>query len=100
MSQTYVSASDRDIRRTAERSARFHRGHLLLALTSILGILVVGLAYAGRLSGFGQAADSQQSVHVTNLNTVSNSKELEPLFERLFANTADRRFAAQNLFDF
>src|SRR5262249_57544439 len=39
-------------------------------------------------------------VSIVNLNSVSDSKDLEPMLERLFANPTDRRFAAQGLFDF
>jgi cell division protein FtsW (lipid II flippase) len=45
-------------------------------------------------------SSSQHSGQVTNLNTVSDSKQLEPLLEGLYLNTADRRFAAENLFRF
>ena len=75
-------------------------GHLLLALTSVVGMLVLGLAHAGRLSAYGLSRSSQQAGQVTNLNTVSDSKQLEPLLERLSLNAADRGFAAQNLFRF
>src|SRR5215510_11069526 len=112
MSWSYTSASDRDSQRAAHRSARLHTGHLLLALTSVVAMLVLGLAYAGRLSSFGwgsgtcfisltcQTPNLQQTANLTNLNTVSDSKELEPLLERVFANAADRRFAAKGLFEF
>src|SRR5438128_2363751 len=100
MSRTYTSASDRDSRLAARRTARFHRGHALLALTSIVGMLVIGLAYAGRISGLDLSQPSAQRRPVTDLNTVSDSKKLEPLLEPVFPNAADRRFAAQGLFDF
>jgi cell division protein FtsW (lipid II flippase) len=57
-----------------------------LALTSIVAMLIIGLAYAGRIQ-----TSLQQPAHVIDLNTVSSSKELEPLLDR---------HAAQVLFDF
>ena len=85
MSRTCVSASERDSRRT-DRTGRLHTGHIVLALTSVVAMLVIGLAYAGRLQ-----TSRQQPVRVIDLNTVSSSKELESILERP---------AAQALFDF
>src|SRR5215510_15930263 len=93
MSQTYTSASDREFR-------YLRRGHFTLALTSLVAMLVIAFAYAGRISTLGLSDSSQQRVRLANLNTVTDSKELEPVLERLFANPVDRRSAAQNLFDF
>src|SRR5690348_12701625 len=83
MSRTSVSASERDSRRT-HRTGGLHTGHIVLALTSVVAMLVIGLAYAGRIN-------TQSVAHVINLNTVSSSKELEPLLEHQ---------TAQDLFDF
>ena len=82
MSRTYTSASDRD---TKTATTRFPTGQLLLALTSIIGMLVLATAY------FGVSRSSPPAADLINLNTVSDSKKLEPLLER---------FAAQQLFDF
>src|SRR5215468_5830295 len=92
MSRTCVSASERDSRRT-DRTGGLHPGHIVLALTSLVAMLVIGLAYAGRIN-------TQQAAHVINLSTVSSSKELEPLLERLFTDPVERKSAAQSLFDF
>ena len=85
MSRTCVSASERDSRRT-DRTGGLHTGHIALALTSVVAMLVIGLGYAGRIQTF-----RQQPAHVIDLNSVSSSKELEPLLERQ---------TAQALFDF
>src|SRR5262245_37482740 len=100
MSRTYTSASDREFRWAADRAAHVHIGHFLLAMTSLVAMLLIGLAYAGRTSTSGLTGSSQRPVLFTNLNTVSDSKELEPSLEHLIANPTDRRFAAQSLFDF
>jgi cell division protein FtsW (lipid II flippase) len=84
MSSTYVSVSERDSRRVA--MDRFHTGHLVLALTSVVAMLIIGLAYAGRTQ-----TSTQQTSRVIDLNTVSSSKELEPLLDRP---------ASQALFEF
>src|SRR5262245_17474516 len=85
MSHTYVSVSERDSRR-GDSTGRLCTGYLVWALTSIVAMLVIGLAYAGRLQ-----TSLQKPAHVIDLNAVSSSKELEPLVERP---------AAQDLFDF
>src|SRR5690348_3448145 len=85
MSRTFVSASERDSRST-KRTGGLHNGHIVLALTSLAAMLVIGLAYAGRIQ-----MSQQQPAHVIDLNTVSSSKELEPLLEHQ---------AALALFDF
>jgi cell division protein FtsW (lipid II flippase) len=85
MSRTVVSASERYSRRS-HRTRGLHTGHIVLALTSVVAMLIIGLAYAGRIQ-----TSPQQPAHVIDLNTVSSSKELEPLLDRK---------AAQALFDF
>jgi cell division protein FtsW (lipid II flippase) len=100
MSQTYTSASDREFRWAGDRAPHLRTGHFILALTSLVAMLVIAFAYAGRTTTLGLSGSSQQRVRLIDLNTVSNAKELEPVLERLFAHPADRRFAAQSLFDF
>src|SRR5262245_14561076 len=100
MSLTYTSASERDSRQITAGNARLRSGHLLLALTSVVALLVLVFAYWGRLAASDSSRSSQPVVHLTNLNTVSHSKELEPVLEHVFANPADRRVAAQGLFEF
>src|SRR5262245_32989894 len=99
MTQTYTSASDREFRWAADRVAHLRMGPFILALTSLVAMLVIAFAYAGRSTTLGLSA-SVQPVRLIDLNTVTDSKELEPVFERLYANPADRRSAAQGLFDF
>jgi cell division protein FtsW (lipid II flippase) len=100
MSQTYTSASDREFRWAGDRAPHLRTGHFILALTSLVAMLVIAFGYAGRTTTLGLSGSSQQRVRLIDLNTVSNAKELEPVLERLFAHPADRRFAAQSLFDF
>ncbi len=72
----------------------------MLVITSILAALVIGLAYSGRVAAQRYAESSQRAVSPTNLNAVTDSKELEPLFEPIFTNALDRRFAAERLLEF
>jgi cell division protein FtsW (lipid II flippase) len=97
VTRTYISASDRDSKRYANLNARFHFGHLLLALTSIVSMSVIALTYVGRLHAFDASAQPAQTI---NLNGVTASKELEPALDRVFTDIADRQFAAHALFDF
>jgi len=99
MSTTYTSASNRDLRRKAIEPSRF-RGEFILVVTSLIATLVLGLAYAGRTSESRLAPSSQSPVRLIDLNTVSNSNEIEPALEPVFANPADRKVAARRLLDF
>src|SRR5262249_9141700 len=100
MSLTYTTASDRDQRRIGQNSTQLRTGHLLLLLTSMVAPLVLVLAYQGRRSTSDLLRSTQPAVEVTNLNTVSDAQELEPVLEHLFVNPDDRKFTAQGLFDF
>jgi cell division protein FtsI/penicillin-binding protein 2/cell division protein FtsW (lipid II flippase) len=66
----------------------------------VVATLVLVFAYQGQRSTSDLLRSSQRGVQVTNLNNVSDPKELEPVLEHLFVNPADRQFAAQGLFDF
>ena len=100
MGVTYVSASDRDASRNADTGRRLGERHLVLVITSILAALAIGLSYGGRLAAERHAESSQEPARVTNLNAVSNAQELEPLFDPIFTNAHDRRFAAERVLEF
>jgi cell division protein FtsW (lipid II flippase) len=97
MTSTYVSASERDSKRSASLNVRLHSGYLVLALTSVISMFVIGLAYAGRLRAFDASPQPAQTI---NLNAVQDSKALEPALERAFTNAPERQAAAHALFDF
>src|SRR5262252_3661581 len=69
MSQTYTSVSDREFR-AADRAAHLRIGPFMLALTSLVAMLVIAFAYAGRISTLGLSDSSQQRVRLANPNTV------------------------------
>ena len=100
MGVTYTSATDRDARRHVDRARRLGEDHLLLALTSVIAMLAIALAYSGRVAARGPSASSRPAAPAINLNTVADARELEAAFEPVFASTSDRRFAASHLFQF
>jgi cell division protein FtsW (lipid II flippase) len=100
MTLTYTAAAERDTRRTRQRARVFGVSDLLFVATSCVALSAIGLAYAGRLRVF-DAADAQHAgVRTVDLNTVSNAAEIEPAVAVVFANAADRRFAAVELLRF
>src|SRR5262245_36170629 len=100
MGVTYVSAAARDERRNADSDRCLGERHLVLVITSILAAFSIGLSYAGRLAAERYAESSRHPAHVINLNVVTDSQEIEPLFDPMFANALDRRFAAERLLEF
>ena len=97
MGVTFTSATERDSRRRAD-SARYPIAHqLLLALTSVVAMMAIGLSYSGRVRSNNEP-ESRRSQ--TNLNTVADSHALEPALGAIFANAVDRRFAAAHLFEY
>ena len=100
MGVTYVAATVRDARRIADNGRRLGERHLVLVITSIVAVLAIGLSYGGRLAAQRSVESSQPAARLTNLNAVTDSQELEPLFDPIFANAVDRRFAAARLLEF
>ena len=98
MGVSHVSAADRDVRRKADSTRRLAERHLMLATTTIVCVLAIGLSYCGKLRAHALAESSE--ARLTNLNSVMRSEELERPFELIFADASDRRFAARRLFEF
>jgi cell division protein FtsW (lipid II flippase) len=99
MGLTYVSAAVRDAQRRTDTSRRLSERHLVLVITSVVAALAIALSYNGRLEAQQHAAASQQAVRPLNLNTVPDSRQLEPLFAPIFTNAVDRRFAAERVLE-
>jgi cell division protein FtsW (lipid II flippase) len=95
-----TSAAERDTRRTRRRARMFGASDLLLLATSGVALLAISLAYAGRLRVFDTSATSRPDVRTVNLNTVAEAAAIEPALAAIFGDTADRRFAAGELFRF
>ena len=100
MGVTYVSGAVRDSRLNACVARRLSHAHASLALTSTVVILAIALSYSGRLKAPAFAQSAERNTRLINLDTVANSREFEPLLVPLFANAADRRFAAGRLVQF
>lgn len=96
MTTTYIPASARD-RGTSHRDARrLTAHHLLLMLTTVVAVAAVALADAGRRHTQVAPAGGA-GVPPIDLNHVTDVRDLEPAFGRVFADAADRRFAAEQL---
>ena len=100
MTVTYTSAADRDTVRTRQRAGVFGVSDLLMWATSCVALVAIGLASTGRSRVFEASEKQHADVRIVNLNTVSDAAEIEPAMGALFANGADRRFAARELFRF
>src|SRR5688500_5373574 len=100
MTATYMSAAERDARRTRQRARVFTLPDLLMLATSCVALFAISLAYTGRLRVFEASETLGGDVRIVNLNTVSDAAEFEPAVAAIFANAADRRFAARELFRF
>jgi cell division protein FtsW (lipid II flippase) len=92
---TVTSATERDRARRARILFRPGRREGLLAGTSLVAILAIGLAFAGRM----QTADRLHQSPI-DLNAVASSSELEPALAAAFTDAADRRVAALHLYGY
>ena len=97
MSTTFTPAIDRDRLHHVRRSAQPDRHQLLLVLASVVAVMAIGLSYAGRTRVSGLAVSAGP---VTNLNAVTDARELERALEPAFSSVSDRRFAAAQLLAF
>ncbi|OLD13254.1 MAG: hypothetical protein AUJ01_15340 [Acidobacteria bacterium 13_1_40CM_3_65_5] len=102
MAVTYTPAAERDRRRERRRAIRVGRADVVLLAVSSVAALAIGLAYSGRLRAFelSERERARTSVQIVNLNTVAAPTDVEPLMGLLFANAADQRVAARELFQF
>src|ERR1700730_742155 len=100
MTVTYTSAAERDTLRTGRRARLPGVSDLLMLATSSVALFAISLAYTGRLRVFEASETHHADVRIVNLNTVSDAAEIEPAVAAIFANPADRRFAARELFRF
>jgi cell division protein FtsW (lipid II flippase) len=96
VSTTFTPAVERDRQQRLQRATAQPQGHLhLLALTSVVAAMVIGLSYAGRTRAADTGAWSAESA--VNLNTVTDAGMLERALEPVFPSADDRRFAATQL---
>jgi cell division protein FtsW (lipid II flippase) len=100
MTVTYTSAADRDTRRTRRHARLFGVADALMWATSCVALLAISLAYTGRFRVFEASEAQHAGIRLVDLNTVTDAAEIEPALAAVFANAADRRFAAHELLRF
>jgi cell division protein FtsW (lipid II flippase) len=100
MSVTYVSASDRDGWLAVDRARRVDGRHALLAVTSFISLIAMMVSYSGRLTADASADSSQESVGLTNLNTIDEPTDLASLLGRVFPDASERSSAQTTLYQF
>ena len=94
MALTYVPAIERDAQRAFELARRLDVRHVLLAVTSLVALLAIGLAYSGRI----RAPVTTSSP--INLNVLKDAAAIESAIEPAFPSPGDRRRAASQLYRF
>jgi cell division protein FtsW (lipid II flippase) len=92
MGVTYTTASTRDARRRTRTSLSLGGVDRALAAASLLTLLLVTLAYQGRMRLTAVPPGA------VNINAVAEAKALEPVLQPLFETSADARLAAGELF--
>jgi cell division protein FtsW (lipid II flippase) len=102
MTVTYVSAAERDRRRTRARAISVGRQDLLLLMTSCVAAFAVAFAYSGRLRAFAQTERERvrPGVAIVNLNTVGSAADLEPLTALVRDSATERQIAARESYQF
>jgi cell division protein FtsW (lipid II flippase) len=98
MAVTYTAASQRDARRATVRARRLDLGDAVLAATSLVCLLAIGLAYQGQVRSNGIGDPS--STAPVNLSLVTSGAQLEPVLAGIYASVDDRRLAAGELVRF
>ena len=111
MGITHVSASDRDARRRTAVDRSLSGRHLVLAITSVIAVLAIGLAYTGRLSAQRHAEAFSHRTRPIDLNVVTDARDLERVFSSIpggvrlqvdlgFTTAHERRAAAERVLEF
>jgi hypothetical protein len=98
MSVTYVAASERDGWLATAAARRLDARHAALAVTSIVAVLAISLAYGGRVTA--DAVRDLSAPAVINLNAVEDPSELESLLRPLYSEPRERSAAVKQLFQF
>src|SRR5262245_18368290 len=98
MAVTYVSALERDTRRTSELARHVDVRHALLGVTSLVAMLLITLTYAGVASrGVPSHTSPRKPI---NISTLTNAAALEPALESVFPSPSERQRAATDLYQF
>jgi cell division protein FtsI/penicillin-binding protein 2/cell division protein FtsW (lipid II flippase) len=95
VSTTFTAAVDRDrLHDRARRTAQPDRHQLLLVLVSVVALMAIALSYVGKTRASAMAGRTRT---VTDLNAVTDARQLERALEPAFSSLSDRRFAAAHL---
>src|SRR5262245_57972905 len=102
MAVTYVSALERDTRRTSEIARSVDARHALLAVTSLVAMLALSLAYVGSISRSVRLEPDLRSSdrRSININALKDETSIERVLEPTFVSAGDRRRAATKLYAF
>lgn len=100
MAVSYTSALERDLRDTRVRARTLDARHIVLPITSVVALLAIGLAYAGRMHTAPLRDPARAGAPLINLNAIADAAALEPALRAVFVHDADRRLAARGLFEF
>src|SRR4051812_31977909 len=99
MNATYTAAVDRDARPTGRRTGLIDLSVVSIVATSLVAMLAIALAYAGRMS-VAESPGRAAAAAPINLNTVTDVKAIDAAMEPIVPNAGDRRSAAERLFQF
>ena len=100
MGITHVTAAARDAQRRTTTGRHLSERHLVLAATSVVAVLAIGLAYTGRLAAQRHIERTRHTAPPINLNVVTESRDLEPLFHSIFSSPHERQLAADRVLEF
>src|SRR3954463_13252754 len=99
MNATYTAAVDRDEQQTGRRTGLIDLSIVSIVATSLVAMLAIALAYAGRMS-LAESPGRVAAVAPVNLNTVADMRAIDAAMEPVVPNAGDRRTAAERLFQF
>jgi cell division protein FtsW (lipid II flippase) len=98
VSVTYTHAQRRDERQATSAARQLDFTDLMLLSTTLIGVLAIGLTYAGLARRGALSVDASS---VVNLRTVANARDIETALGGLSTGAvADRRVAARELLRF
>ena len=100
MAVTVTRAAARDRRDALRIVQKRGTDDLLLIAASVLGVALVALSLAGRLTLAARQPGVPAAAVPVNLNTVADAAALEPALAFAFPADADRSLAARELFGF
>jgi len=98
MALTYTAGAERNARRAHHWTDRIDLSAVTVAATSLVAVLAIALAYAGRVHVF--ESPGRTVAAPINLNVVADAGPLEAAFETVLPDASDRRLAAERLFAF